>query len=80
VWQFGMQCSAGTLTYKAAASGAGNAVALAESTGLPAGILAVFLVFLHIDFSPAFCRSVCVDVCVWMLSVEELSRGCDEFP
>jgi len=34
-----MQCSAGTLTYKASSSGAGNAVALAQSTGLPEGKL-----------------------------------------
>lgn len=41
--QFEVTCSAGTITYKAAPDGAGNAVALVQSTGLPAGNLALFL-------------------------------------
>jgi len=41
--KFGMRCSAGSLTYKASSSGAGNAVALAQSTGLPEGLVTSFL-------------------------------------
>lgn len=41
--KYAIQCSAGTLTYKSAPTGAGNAVALAESTGLPAGVVTSFL-------------------------------------
>ena len=41
--KFALGCSASTLTYKAAANNPGNAVALAQSTGLPQGLAASFL-------------------------------------
>ena len=37
--QFVIQCSEGKITYTSAAGGGGNAVALAQSTGLPTGNL-----------------------------------------
>jgi len=63
--QFEVTCSAGTITYKAASDGAGNAVALVQSTGLAPGKIAplahvfVFLALLASCLSVGCAYSLC---------------------